>query len=96
VLTWLASGHALPGWPPVRVFEAVGRWSFSIYLIHGWVLYRVINLSNHWRGTGALTDGVVIAFFLVGIGASLVAGYVYYRLVEQPVSRLARRMTYRQ
>jgi peptidoglycan/LPS O-acetylase OafA/YrhL len=96
VLTWLASGHALPGWPPVRAFEAVGRWSFSIYLIHGWVLYRVINLSNHWRGTDALTDRVVIAFFLAGIGASVAAGYVYFRLVEQPVAQFSRRMTYRQ
>jgi peptidoglycan/LPS O-acetylase OafA/YrhL len=55
----------------------------------------VLNLSNHLTGTGYLTDAAAVGFFLAALAASVAAGLLYYRLVEYPIYRVARRMTYR-
>jgi peptidoglycan/LPS O-acetylase OafA/YrhL len=95
LLAWLASGGHFPNVLPVRALTYVGRRSYSIYLIHGWVAFRLLNLSNHLRGTPYFSDLLCVVLTALAAGSGVLAGLVYFRLVEWPVHTFARRLTYR-
>lgn len=78
----LAAGdvsNPLLGW---RGLQALGRWSYSIYLWHWplWVGWRLAFGPQEWQLTGAL----VVAAMAVLLGA------LSYRWVEQPLLRWTR------
>jgi peptidoglycan/LPS O-acetylase OafA/YrhL len=68
-----------------RPVLSVGALSYSLYLIHGPVGGRVVNLGARYSD-GPAAELLVT---LLAVLLSLIAAYVLYRLVEQPSQRLA-------
>ncbi len=77
-------------WGPLR---AVGRWSYSVYLVHGIVGYRVMTALT-WAGVPQ-SGGWAVLHFAAGAVASVACAYGFHRLVETPVRRLASGIRYR-
>lgn len=76
-----------------RALAAVGNRSYSVYLVHGIVGYRVMTALG-WAGVPAGGWGAVV-LFAAGMAASVAAGAVFFRLVERPVLNWARGIKYR-
>jgi peptidoglycan/LPS O-acetylase OafA/YrhL len=82
-LSILVFDRRIPG------LNAIGRLSYSLYLIHIPIGGRVLNLatrldmSSLWRQLAALSLALIL---------SLAASYVLYRLVELPAQRWAQRL----
>lgn len=72
-------------WPDVPILRILGRSSYSIYLIHGFVISVVARL---WVKGGMPTGGIAsgLTFVALCTFVSLLAGYVVWRLVEQPLA----------
>lgn len=82
-----------------RPFVWVGMVSYSLYLFHLPVGGRIINLSSRLESalgvTGEAAFTVKVGMLALAVGASIVAAYVGYRMVEKPAHRWASRITYR-
>jgi peptidoglycan/LPS O-acetylase OafA/YrhL len=63
--------------PPVRLLAAIGVMSFSLYLVHQ-PLLLLLQVAVHQAGLGPAS------MVAAGLGVSLAAGAVFYRLVERP------------
>lgn len=88
----LARGARFPDVWTVRALAFFGRRSYSIYLVHGIVGYRVFSFYPKVARFGdAAVGGLLLVAALLGIAASL----AFYRTVELPCHRLARRIHYR-
>lgn len=92
VLTVLCRGYRFPKIGIVRFFGSIGKRSYSVYLTHGIVGYRVFSIYPKIAHHGAW---VIIALLLVATGLSAVAAMLFYKFVEVPCLSLARRITYR-
>jgi exopolysaccharide production protein ExoZ len=67
-------------WPRLRLLEAVGDASYSLYLLHGFAVafsHKFLHLPN----------SIVAAVIVV---SSLIAGLLSYHLFERPVGRMLR------
>lgn len=71
------------GWL-VRAFEQVGNSSYSLYLIHPFVLSPVALIL---KKLGVLNSGVFTAALL---SCSVISGLIIYRFIENPLGRLAK------
>lgn len=71
--------------PPSKLLEWGGKWSYSLYLVHGLilVLYKVYNINPYES---------ILEWFILLI-AILVASYVFYLLIEKPSRILAYRFS---
>jgi exopolysaccharide production protein ExoZ len=76
-----------------RVLAFIGHRSYSIYLTHTYVIYRVLNVPAVVRLE--LTPLGEVAVCLGAVGAAVVVGLVFYQLVERPLARASRRLDYR-
>jgi peptidoglycan/LPS O-acetylase OafA/YrhL len=74
-------------WLVTRVPEYLGRISYSMYLMHGVVLFPVLILL-----LGKVSVPVLAAIFLV---TTLAASHLFCVLVEEPAMRLGKRLTSR-
>lgn len=73
---------------------AIGRVSFSAYLIHFAVL-RLPELVPAWSGTGTSGIRAVLAYgatWVVVVGLTYAASYSTYRLVERPMMRAGKKL----
>ncbi len=85
----IAAGFG-PNVPRLAILERLGDASYSIYLIHifavgaivGFAL-RLIGMSNPW-----ITGTIILA----AIAGGLAAGWVLYRLAEEPLMRRLKRL----
>ncbi|MDB5439318.1 MAG: acyltransferase 3, partial [Caulobacteraceae bacterium] len=68
--------------PPAAILEWAGTWSYSLYLIHP----IAISLTP-------IAPAHPMLSWLLRLCAILAASYVFYRLVERPAQRLARRVS---
>lgn len=68
--------------PPVRIFENAGRWSYSIYLIHGFVLVAFARIASPYP----------LALWAAQLAAVLACSYGFYLCVEAPSHLAARHM----
>jgi peptidoglycan/LPS O-acetylase OafA/YrhL len=89
-LALIGQGFALPRACAFEALRWVGTRSYSIYLVHGTVAYRVYSLDPRAEKFGGPLVLVAAALVL-----SLVAGAVFYRFVERPCLEAARRIRYR-
>lgn len=93
VLVWLTVRPVGWRWFGWRAVSAVGRWSYSVYLVHGIVGYRTLTALG-WAGVP--TDGGwVVVHFATAIGVSVAAGWVFFRLVELPALKWTQGIRYR-
>jgi len=69
-------------WPRIRLLEAAGDASYSLYLLHGIII----------AFTAKFLPLPPLANDLLAIGLSLAAALLSYRLFELPVARLLRRL----
>jgi|GEM_PF-5613704 len=88
----LASGYQLPKILPIRVLEWIGVRSYSLYLTHAMVGYRVLNLSNHIENSGPYLALELLALAII---CAIAFGNLFYWLVEVPTLRLSRAVLYR-
>jgi peptidoglycan/LPS O-acetylase OafA/YrhL len=78
----LAAGRSVEaGWVAHRLPQAVGRWSYSIYLWH-WPIITGLEVA-------AFHAPLPVAWVVAGIAASVVLGALSFRWIEQPTSRIA-------
>jgi len=76
----------------LRPLQFLGAISYSLYLYHASVAWRVVSLVQHFAGM-SLTPMVGILTWLAAVGIAIAAGYVGWRLIERPSMQLARRVT---
>lgn len=73
-----------------RVLQALGRWSYSLYLTHLIVGTRVARLCAERVSHPTLTTGVATLLFAVAVSVAFAAAF--YWTVERPALRLAQRI----
>lgn len=87
----IASGNSIFGlltWRPARL---LGLLSYSVYLLHNWVLFLVSRLVNHYTSVAAMSEH---AYWLVGALIVLITTAVAaftYRFIEYPFLRVSSR-----
>lgn len=76
--------------PRIGLLVWLGEVSYSVYLLHGPIGGRVINLGARFA------DGMVsrVLILVAAFAVTLLASYMLYRLVERPAQRLAGRIRY--
>lgn len=87
VLAWQRG--SLDRWLAGPVSQFLGKISYSLYLLHGTVGWRVLSVGERLTGPDALSAALWLG---VALAASILAAYVLYRLVEEPCQRLSRRL----
>ncbi|WCM20557.1 acyltransferase [Paraburkholderia bryophila] len=86
----IASGNTLLGLMTCRPARLLGLLSYSIYLLHNWVLFLVYRLVNHWVNVDSLS---MAKYWVVGGMAALFTALlatITYRFVEAPFLRQTR------
>lgn len=73
-----------------RVFNFLGKISFSLYLLHVPIGGRVMNLASRY----ADSEIKVWASLLLALIITLFASWIFYLLVERPSQRLSRKISY--
>jgi peptidoglycan/LPS O-acetylase OafA/YrhL len=68
-----------------RATRYLGERSFSLYLVHGTILFILIH-----RFMGQIRMGV---FFILYLATSLLVAEIFYRLIERPAMLLGRHLT---
>ncbi len=89
VFTSIAAGNSLWGVLEAAISRLLGQVTYSIYLLHGIVLYTTFMFVIGEEKAQQLS---VIEFWLVVIGASVLliaVSFLSYRYIEQPGTRLA-------
>lgn len=74
-----------------RVTDFLGRISFSLYLLHVPIGGRIINFGGRYANTG----WKVWLVLLVALIVTLVASWIFYKLVEYPSQALSKKITYK-
>lgn len=85
--TIIACGNSFFGLLTNRAARILGLLSYSIYLLHNWVLYLVFRFINHYVAVGALPHTV---YLTVGAGivcVTIILATMTYRLIEFPAIR---------
>jgi peptidoglycan/LPS O-acetylase OafA/YrhL len=88
----LSRGYRLPDYQALRFLAYCGRRAYSIYLVHA--IIGIAFLSLTWRIT-AKSAWLALPLTLGAIVLSLLAGFVFYRLVELPCHNISRSVEYR-
>lgn len=74
-----------------RAMTTLGALSYSLYLLHGPVGGRVVNLGARY----AQTSLAQLAVAVVALGVSIAAAYALHRLIERPALRLSASLRYK-
>ena len=88
----LARGYRLPKLRVLRWLAFFGQRSYSIYLMHGIVGWRVFSFSTFASGRG---DWVAFPLLAVALIATLLVSMVFYKYVEMPCRERARTVQFR-
>jgi peptidoglycan/LPS O-acetylase OafA/YrhL len=90
----LARRPTIPSSAILRVLSLVGMWSYSIYLTHTYVVYRVLKAPSLLGWSPDFTGMVVLC--VTAVAGAIACGAVFYYIVERPLARLSKRVRYRQ
>jgi peptidoglycan/LPS O-acetylase OafA/YrhL len=74
-------------WPRNRAVAAIGKTSYSLFLVHFPVLVLV---AGAWARLGWTSAPAAVAGLLVAFAGSVVTAFAFYRFVEQPAGALTR------
>jgi exopolysaccharide production protein ExoZ len=76
-------------WPRVALLRLIGDASYSIYIIHFFVLSA---FSQAWRWLGLETSATeIIAFYFLGIVLTVISGVLCWQYIETPLSGIVQR-----
>jgi peptidoglycan/LPS O-acetylase OafA/YrhL len=75
-----------------RPLQFLGSISYSLYLYHASIGWRVVSLAQHYAGN-ALPPLLGIATWLAAVTAAIVVGYLGWWAIESPSMRFSRRVT---
>lgn len=82
--TIIASGNSLFGLLTYRPARVLGLLSYSIYLLHNWVLYLVSKLINHYVPVASLSKLEYLAAAMGVACVTVLLAALTYRFVEYP------------
>ncbi len=88
-ILWGSIGLEIQGRMMPRILQKLGDASYSIYLVHLLVMLAVCKLL--WRNSPGLGDNV--GYAAVNLAGAIIAGFIYYHLVEKPLHIGYRRLT---
>lgn len=74
-------------WPRIPLLQMIGNSSYSLYLTHVFTLPAILKFLGLVDGKHDI-DGDVVA--IIAIIGTVVAGYMTYKLLEQPIERYLR------
>ncbi len=74
-----------------RPLQFLGAISYSLYLYHASIGWRVVSLAQHFAGT-SLPPLLGILTWLAAVGAAIVVGWLGWRLIERPSMQFSRRI----
>ncbi|MGZ3864408.1 MAG: acyltransferase family protein [Bacteroidia bacterium] len=74
-----------------RILTFLGRFSYSVYLIHAVVGGAMVNVLSHYA-SGSFSKFVLVLGAVVVTGIS---GYIMYRCIERPAKNLSSRIKYK-
>jgi peptidoglycan/LPS O-acetylase OafA/YrhL len=80
-LTWQWSTGGAPRWAVNRVTNALGRWSYGIYLCHFVLSIKLIQLAP----AGASAERIALFAGPIVIAASVAVAAVSWRFLERPI-----------
>jgi peptidoglycan/LPS O-acetylase OafA/YrhL len=86
-----ASGNSMFGFLTFRAMRLLGVLSYSIYLLHNFVLFLLSRLVNHYVSVGALPERLywVMGAFVLLLTVAIAA--MTYRFIEHPYLRASPR-----
>ncbi len=76
----------------IRPLQFLGAISYSLYLYHASVGWRVVSLAQHFAGN-SLPPLLGVTDMVVAVGAAILAGYLGWRLIERPSLQFSKRVT---
>lgn len=76
------------GWRPVQFLGAI---SYSLYLLHPCIGWRVVSLSQHFAGA-SLPPILGVATWLAAVGGAILLATAGWHFVERPSQALGRRI----
>ncbi len=81
----IGAGNSLFGLLTCRAARMLGVLSYSVYLLHNWVLYLASRLVNHFVPVAAISLWAYGCLALAVVATTVLAAAVTYRFVEYPV-----------
>jgi peptidoglycan/LPS O-acetylase OafA/YrhL len=72
----------------IKSIKGLGKISYSLYLVHIPTLVFIYALLYHFTGTVVFYNRI----YFIGVAASLVTGYVLYKIAEQPSIKLIKKI----
>lgn len=75
-----------------RPLQFLGAISYSLYLYHASVGWRVVSLVQHFAGV-SLSAAAGFATMAAAVGAAIAVGYAGWRLIERPSMQFSKRVT---
>lgn len=85
----IAGGNTLFGLLTNKAARLLGLLSYSIYLLHNWVLYLASRLVNHYVPVASLQHTTYVGFGASVVGITVLLATLTYRFVEFPAIRPA-------
>ena len=94
-IVYAALNGKMEAWLNWRWLQFLGLISYSLYLIHADIGWRVIKVTQILLGG---RSGILIDWFefLLGVGVSVLAAWIMYRLIETPSLNLCKRVNMKQ
>ncbi|MEM7414166.1 MAG: acyltransferase [Gemmatimonadota bacterium] len=91
VLAYAAITDRFSDWLADPVSQFFGRISYSLYLIHAVIGWRVISLLKALLGP-ELGPGLAFVTFMAGMVTSVISAWVMFKIIEAPTMSFARRV----
>jgi peptidoglycan/LPS O-acetylase OafA/YrhL len=71
--------------PPIKLLEWAGKWSYSLYLVHGLILVL-------YKGHNVVPYETILEWLILLL-SMLIASYIFYLIIEKPSHILAYRVS---
>ncbi|MEM5450540.1 acyltransferase family protein [Paraburkholderia sp. BR14263] len=86
----IAGGNTLIGLLSNKAARLLGLLSYSVYLLHNWVLYLASRLVNHYVPVASLPHESYLGFGACVVGVTVLIAALTYRFVEFPAIQARR------
>jgi peptidoglycan/LPS O-acetylase OafA/YrhL len=94
IMIFLARGYRTPKWFVFRALSYIGARSYSFYLMHAIVGYRVFTFVAV-PAIGGRGDWIAFPLLAVALALTFVVSLLFFKYVEAPCREMARRVQFR-